>query len=181
MTVAPGCTVLLGGARSGKSDLAVRLGRAWAGSVHVVVTAEALDDDMAARIARHRADRPAEWGLTEAPVALEEGLAGVADDALAIVDCLTLWVANLMGAGLDDAEVAARASTSPSVAVRGAGPTIVVTNEVGMGIHPDTDLGRRYRDLLGRVNACVVARADRALLMVAGRAVVLVDPMKELS
>ena len=110
MTVAPGCTVLLGGARSGKSDLAVRLGRAWAGSVHVVVTAEALDDDMAARIARHRADRPAEWGLTEAPVALEEGLAGVADDALAIVDCLTLWVANLMGAGLDDAEVVARAS-----------------------------------------------------------------------
>lgn len=181
MTVAPGCTVLLGGARSGKSDLAVRLGRAWAGAVHVVVTAEALDDDMAARIARHRADRPSEWGLSEAPVALEDGLASVADDALAIVDCLTLWVANLIGRGLDDADVLTRAEAFAAAAVSRSGPTIVVTNEVGMGIHPDTDLGRRYRDLLGRVNACVVARADRTLLMMAGRAVVLVDPMEELS
>jgi adenosyl cobinamide kinase/adenosyl cobinamide phosphate guanylyltransferase len=181
VSVARGCTVLLGGARSGKSDLAVRLGREWAGAVHVVVTAEALDDDMAARIARHRADRPAEWLLTEAPVALEEGLAGVAHDALAIVDCLTLWVANLMGAGLDDGEVVRWASAFAAVAAGRTGPTIVVTNEVGMGVHPDTDLGRRYRDLLGRVNAFVVARADRALLLVAGRAVVLVDPMEELS
>src|SRR5258705_1937399 len=97
MTVAPGCTVLLGGARSGKSDLAVRLGRAWAGAVHVVVTAEALDDDMAARIARHRADRPPEWGLTEAPLALAEGLAGRADRAVAIPDCPNPLVGELHG------------------------------------------------------------------------------------
>ena len=181
MTVAPGCTVLLGGARSGKSDLAVRLGRAWVGTVHVVATAEALDDDMAARIARHRADRPVEWRLTEAPVEVEPAVSAVDRDALAIVDCLTLWVANLVGLGFEDDVILARASVFAAIAAARTGPTIVVTNEVGLGVHPATQLGSRYRDLLGRVNMIVVARAARSLLLVGGQAVVLKDPMKELS
>ncbi|WP_420451029.1 bifunctional adenosylcobinamide kinase/adenosylcobinamide-phosphate guanylyltransferase [Ilumatobacter sp.] len=172
--------VLVGGARSGKSSLAVEIGRrhqATGSAVTVVATAPAVDDDMAARIERHRAERPAGWATIEEPVDLV-GALGRSGDDVAIVDCLTLWVSNLMwrGDGDDDIEILARRAAS--AAGDRAAPTIVVTNEVGLGVHPDTDLGRRYRDLLGRVNATWAAVADTTLLLVAGRALELHDPAR---
>jgi len=173
-------TLLLGGARSGKSVLAVRAAGAWAGPVEVVVTAEARDAEMAARIERHRAARPAGWRTVEAPVELEAALRDAAAGALVIVDCLTLWVSNLMELGLDDAEVERRAAEVAALAASRAAPTLAISNEVGSGIVPAQALARRYRDLLGQVNATWAAAAEQALLLVAGRALPLRDPLAAL-
>lgn len=161
--------VLLGGARSGKSSLAVRRASAWAGPVVFVATGAAGDAEMADRIARHRAERPAAWTTREAPLELEAALAGEAPEACLLVDCLSLWVANLLERGDADGEVEAHAARAASVAAGRPGPTIAVTNEVGMGIVPMHPLGRRYRDVLGRVNATWADAAERAELVVAGR------------
>jgi adenosyl cobinamide kinase/adenosyl cobinamide phosphate guanylyltransferase len=171
--------LLLGGARSGKSALAVRAARAWTGPVEVVVTAEARDAEMAARIQRHRAERPDGWRTVEAPRELEAALRDAAAGALVIVDCLTLWVSNLMEAGLDDEAVARRAREAAALASRAA-PTLAISNEVGSGIVPGAALARRYRDLLGEVNAAWAGAADQALLLVAGRALPLQDPLAAL-
>jgi adenosyl cobinamide kinase/adenosyl cobinamide phosphate guanylyltransferase len=175
-----GLTVLLGGARSGKSALAVRAAGAWTGPVAVVVTAEARDAEMAARIERHRAERPDGWRTVEAPRELEAALREVAADALVVVDCLTLWVSNLVEAGLDDAEVARRAREAAALAAARAAPTLAISNEVGSGVVPGNALARRYRDLLGQVNAAWAAAAEQALLLVAGRALPLQDPLAAL-
>lgn len=168
--------LLLGGARAGKSTAAEHLARARSASrVLVVATAEAGDDDMRARIARHRADRPAEWATMEEPRALSEAIRnyGGAYDTL-ILDCVTLWVSNLM---LADAAVSIDVLRETDRLIetyeRGAASWIVVSNEVGLGIVPATELGREYRDLLGRVNQRLAARADEAYLLVAGRALAL--------
>ncbi|HET9674502.1 MAG TPA: bifunctional adenosylcobinamide kinase/adenosylcobinamide-phosphate guanylyltransferase [Gaiellaceae bacterium] len=162
--------VLLGGARAGKSALAVGLAREWDGPVVYIATAEAGDDEMALRISRHRDARPEDWWTIEEPVALREALVKVDAGAYAIVDCLTLWVANLLERGAD---VLAEAEETAEVAAARESPTIVITNEVGLGIVPATPLGREYRDLLGAVNATFVARAGEAVLVVAGRALPL--------
>jgi adenosylcobinamide kinase / adenosylcobinamide-phosphate guanylyltransferase len=173
-------TLLLGGARSGKSALAVRLAGRWHGPVTVVVTGEARDDEMAERIRRHRAERPGAWPTVEAPRELEAALAGAPAGAFVLLDCLTLWVSNLMEEGLDDEQVVARARSAATAAASRAGPTVAVSNEVGAGIVPADALSRRYRDLLGQVNAVWAAAADQALLLVAGRAVPLADPLAAL-
>ena len=173
-------TLLLGGARSGKSALAVRAAGAWTGPVEVVVTAEARDAEMAARIQRHRAERPDGWHTVEAPRELEAAVRDAAAGALVIVDCLTLWVSNLMELGLDDEAVARRALEAAALAATRAAPTLAISNEVGSGIVPGAALARRYRDLLGQVNATWAATADRALLLVAGRALPLQDPLAAL-
>ena len=160
--------VLFGGARSGKSNLAVRLAQARPGSVVMIATAEPLDDEMAARIAQHRRDRP-DWETIEAPVELESAVASVADDATAIIDCLTVWVSNLLLADSDPGRVTERGAALADKVRRRAGLTIAVSNEVGMGIVPDNALARRYRDVLGAVNAAWAAAADHAQLLVAGR------------
>jgi adenosylcobinamide kinase / adenosylcobinamide-phosphate guanylyltransferase len=170
-------TLLLGGARSGKSALAVRAAGAWAGPVEVVVTAEARDAEMAARIERHRAARPAGWRTVEAPLQLEAALRDAAPGALVIVDCLTLWVSNLLELGTDDAALERRAREAAALAASRAAPTLAISNEVGSGIVPSLALARRYRDLLGQVNATWAAAADHALLLVAGRALPLQDPL----
>ncbi|MGH9271058.1 MAG: bifunctional adenosylcobinamide kinase/adenosylcobinamide-phosphate guanylyltransferase [Ilumatobacteraceae bacterium] len=167
-------TLLLGGARSGKSALAVELGRRHRGPVTFIATLEPFDADLTARAERHRAERPP-WPTIEAPLELEAALR--AADGLAIVDCLTLWVNNVLHHGDPDEAVIAAASSAADVAARRGAPCIVVSNEVGLGVHPETELGRRYRDLLGRVNQAWAQRADRTLLLVAGRAVRLDDPM----
>lgn len=172
-------TVLIGGARSGKSSLAVELGRRHAdggGAVTYVATSPRIDGDadLDARIAAHRAERPG-WPTIEEPEDLARALSE-AGDSLAIVDCLTLWVNNLLHRGDDDDAIAAHASAVAAQAAARAAPTVVITNEVGMGVHPTSEIGRRYRDLLGRVNQTFTARAERALLLVAGRAVALTDP-----
>ncbi|HEV8426220.1 MAG TPA: bifunctional adenosylcobinamide kinase/adenosylcobinamide-phosphate guanylyltransferase [Actinomycetes bacterium] len=170
-------TVLLGGARSGKSALAARLAGDWAGPVTVVVTGQAGDAEMAERIERHRAGRPRSWRTVEAPRELEPALRAAPDGGFVIVDCLTLWVSNLMAQGLADGQVERRARAAAAVAAARSGPTVVVSNEVGAGIVPAGALARRYRDLLGQVNASWAAAADQALLLVAGRAVPLLDPL----
>lgn len=166
-------TLLLGGTRSGKSSLAVRRAQASGRAVVFVATGEAGDEEMAARIARHRAERPADWSTVEAPVALEDALAGVDGEVCVVVDCLSLWVANLMGRGDGEEAVVTAAQRAASACAARWGPTLAVSNEVGMGVVPDTPLGRDFRDLLGRVNAEWAARADEALLVVAGRTLAL--------
>lgn len=170
-------TLLLGGARSGKSTLAVELGRRHEGPVVYVATAEALDDDMAGRIARHRVERPADWRTIEEPLDLAGALtAASAPDALVIVDCLTLWVSNAVLASWRDEDVEEMSASVAEAAAAGPANVVAVSNEVGLGLVPDNELGRRYRDLLGRVNQQWAAAADRTLLMVAGRALALTDP-----
>lgn len=166
-------TLLTGPVASGKSRLASTLAADWAGPVHVVVTAEGLDDEMVRRIERHRKERPEGWRVHEEPLDLSGTLRALPDEAFAIVDCLTLWVSNRIGAGDPPDRVAGLAREAAGLATGRPGPTVVVTNEVGWGIVPVNDLARAYRDLLGRVNAEFAGRAERAWLVVAGRAVPL--------
>jgi adenosyl cobinamide kinase/adenosyl cobinamide phosphate guanylyltransferase len=173
-------TLLLGGARSGKSALAARLAAAWDGPVTVVVTGQARDGEMAERIRRHRAERPPGWATVETPLELEAALAAAPAEAFVLLDCLTLWVSNLMEQGLGDEQVLARARAAAAAAAARAAPTGAVSNEVGAGIVPGDALSRRYRDLLGQVNAAWAAAAGRSLLLVAGRAVALADPLAAL-
>jgi adenosyl cobinamide kinase/adenosyl cobinamide phosphate guanylyltransferase len=163
--------LLLGGARSGKSALAVRWGRAHNGPVTFVATGQAGDDEMARRIARHRADRPDGWTTVEEPRAVAAAVTAADPRALVIVDCLTLWLANVLGD--TDAGVLDAAQSIAAAARDRSAPTVVVSNEVGWGIVPADPATRRYRDLLGEINATVAAHADRTLLLVAGRAVAL--------
>jgi adenosyl cobinamide kinase/adenosyl cobinamide phosphate guanylyltransferase len=164
--------VLLGGARSGKSALAQRLAGEEA---TLIATAAALDSEMEERIRRHRAERPSGWTTVEETIELGTALANVGPQSNVVVDCLSLWVANLLEAGWADGAVEATAGSVAGAAAGRAGLTVAVSNEVGMGIVPVTALGRRYRDVLGRVNANWVEAADRALLVVAGKAIPLVD------
>lgn len=163
-----GITLLLGGARSGKSDLATRLGESWPTQVTFVATAEPLDDDMADRISRHRADRPASWRVLEAPQFSATDVATIPPDDLVIVDCLTMLTANLMLGGQPETDLLDHVrGVGQSLAARST-PTLEISNEVGMGVHPPTEMGREYRDLLGRVNRTIATLAESAILVVAG-------------
>ena len=159
---------ILGGARSGKSRFAV-VGLPPRGRVTFVATAEPRDADMAVRIARHQAERPAAWTTLEAPLDLTPVLAGALNGAdTVVVDCLTLWVSNLMLRGDADSWIAKQAAElADFLPIAGAAVTLV-SNEVGECVHPATADGRRFRDLLGTVNQRVAAAADRVVLMVAG-------------
>lgn len=165
-----GLSVLLGGARSGKSDLSARLATASGRPVVVIVTAEARDEEMTDRIRRHRAARPSSWMTVEAPRALREAVRELEGGAFAVLDCLTLWVSNLMEAGVSDDEIVDEAREIATTLAKRDASSVVVTNEVGLGLVPMHEVARRYRDTLGRVNAAFVSEAERAYLMVAGRA-----------
>ncbi|HEY8600394.1 MAG TPA: bifunctional adenosylcobinamide kinase/adenosylcobinamide-phosphate guanylyltransferase [Thermomicrobiales bacterium] len=167
--------LILGGARSGKSAYGERLARERGGAVLFVATATAGDDEMAQRIATHRAERPAAWRTLEAPTGVASAIAtsGSAADTI-LLDCVTLLVSNLLLAHEAEGEAAiGQAIDAEFTALlaridAAAAAWIVVSNEVGMGLVPPYPLGRAYRDLLGRVNARLAARADRAYLLVAG-------------
>ncbi len=124
---------------------------------------------MAARIAEHRRTRPAEWVTVEAPIDLADAVRSVPPEAMVPVDCLTLWISNLIGNDHRDDAIAVEATAVADLLARRAGPGVVVTNEVGGGIVPVNDLARRFRDLQGRINIVFADRADRVLLVVAGR------------
>jgi adenosyl cobinamide kinase/adenosyl cobinamide phosphate guanylyltransferase len=162
---------LLGGARSGKSATAIRLAIGAASPVAFIATAEAGDDEMAARIERHRHERPVEWRTVEAPLDLLAAVRSAATGDFIIVDCLTLWVSNLTatGAGADQIVSAAKQVAHELVGRH----CVVISNEVGLGIVPVNELARAYRDVLGDVNSTFAKSADRALLMVAGKALEL--------
>jgi adenosyl cobinamide kinase/adenosyl cobinamide phosphate guanylyltransferase len=164
--------LLVGGARSGKSSLAVEWGRRQDGPVTTIATAPSDGVDMAERIERHRRERPSTWTTIEETVDLAGALRS-ADGAI-IVDCLTLWTSNLMWLGRSDDEIDDLAVGAAAIAADGN--VVAITNEVGSGVHPETELGRRYRDVLGRVNQRWASAADTTLLLVAGRAMPLSDP-----
>lgn len=158
--------LVLGGARSGKSRYAQTLAEAFDGDLLFVATGEALDGEMAERIARHRADRGPRWNTIEEPLALGETIrAHAAPGRMLLIDCLTLWVSNLMHAGRDIVS-----ATGDLVAALGAarGPVILVANEVGLGIVPDNALARRFGDEAGRVNQAVAAAANEVSFVAAG-------------
>jgi adenosylcobinamide kinase/adenosylcobinamide-phosphate guanylyltransferase len=165
-------TLVLGGARCGKSRFAEQLLERHDGRRVYLATAEALDSEMAERIRRHRERRGSAWQTVEAPLDLPGALAAAGDGAV-LVDCLTLWLSNLMSAGRDLA--AATAALLDTVARRSA-PTVLVSNEVGWGIVPDNALARSFRDAAGLMHQAVAAAADRVVLMVAGLPLLLKDP-----
>ena len=168
--------LVLGGARSGKSRFALEEARENGGSVAFLATARAVDDDMAARIARHRAERPARWLTLEEPHdVVAAGRRAAASHDLLVIDCATIWVANLMERGDEDAAVLAAADDMAKLMRERLVSTIVVSNEVGEGVHPTTAAGRRFRDLLGFVNQRLAAAADRVTLMVAGLPLIVKD------
>ncbi|MGL3821647.1 bifunctional adenosylcobinamide kinase/adenosylcobinamide-phosphate guanylyltransferase [Sphingopyxis sp. R3-92] len=158
--------LILGGARSGKSRHAQSLAEAFDGDLIFIATGEAYDEEMAERIDRHRADRGPRWDTIEAPLALGDAIrAHAAPDRLLLIDCLTLWVSNLMHAGRD----IGGATDDLIAAMRDAqGPVILVSNEVGLGIVPDNALARRFRDEAGRVNQAVAAAASEVSFVAAG-------------
>lgn len=160
-------TLVLGGARSGKSAYAERLAAATGLAKRYIATAEPFDAEMRARIARHRADRAeAGWITFEAPLDLPAMLSELADAGnVVLVDCLTVWLGNLMHLGRD-AEGAQSALLEAIGTARG--PVILVSNEVGLGIVPETPLGRAFRDTQGRLNQAVAARMDNVVFVAAG-------------
>ena len=162
-----GFVLLLGGARSGKSALAARLALDSQLPVTVIATATAGDEEMAHRIRNHRESRPALWKTVEEPIDVLGAIRGSPAGDFVVVDCLTLWVTNLLGAGHDAADFARLAD--PVVRELGGRRGVVVTNEVGMGIVPANETARQFRDVLGFVNTRFAEGAERALLMVAGR------------
>lgn len=167
--------VLLGGARSGKSRLAVALA-ARAEPVTFLATGEAGDEEMRRRIDAHRAERPPGWETVEEPVELGAAIGRVAAGRTLVVDCLSLWVANLLGRGGEEAVVLELGARAAAAAAARPGLTIAVSNEVGLGIVPATPLGRVYRDLLGEVNRAFVEASTESALVVAGRALRLDGP-----
>jgi adenosylcobinamide kinase/adenosylcobinamide-phosphate guanylyltransferase len=164
-------TLILGGARSGKSRYAERLVENAASSGTYCATAEAGDAEMAERIAAHRARRGPFWHTVEAPLALPSAIAAHAEPERPIlVDCLTLWLSNLLLAGKQaDEETHVLCSALRET----AGMVVLVSNEVGMGLVPETPLGRRFRDAAGCLNQEVAALADRVVFVAAGLSLVL--------
>ncbi|WP_261665070.1 bifunctional adenosylcobinamide kinase/adenosylcobinamide-phosphate guanylyltransferase [Deinococcus sp. Marseille-Q6407] len=165
-----------GGARSGKSSFAERLAAGYGAPVTYLATAQAFDDEMSERIARHRQDRPAHWQTWEEPLDVPAALRQ-APDGTVLLDCLSLWVSNLVLADWSDAAVLTAADELLAAARARSGRTILVTNEVGFGIVPDNALARRYRDLLGWVNQRCAAESDQAWLLVSGLPVMLKGPL----
>jgi adenosylcobinamide kinase/adenosylcobinamide-phosphate guanylyltransferase len=161
--------LILGGVRSGKSQRALALAKQWREPTVFLATAPALDDTMTVRVARHQAERPTGWTTVEESFDIVPAcrrLAGGHD--LVIIDCLTLWVSNRMHRGDPDEAVLAGADELATLMSERMLSLIVVSNEVGAGIHPSTEVGLRFCDLLGSVNQRVAAAADRVTLMVAG-------------
>ncbi|KVO80786.1 adenosylcobinamide kinase/adenosylcobinamide phosphate guanyltransferase [Burkholderia ubonensis] len=166
-------TFVLGGARSGKSAHAERLAADCGRPVTYIATAQAADAEFAQRIAHHRARRPASWGFTDAPVELAETLARLDDPgACLLVDCLTLWLTNLLcpaeGEPHDNAHYEARVAALEAALRDARAKVIVVSNEIGLGVVPLGAVTRRYVDELGRLNQRVAALATRVTLLVAG-------------
>lgn len=180
-------TLILGGARSGKSDLAQRLAAAAGRDVLFVATMQPLDDETRRRVDAHRTARPASWTTVEATDDLVAALdANARPGACVVVDCLTLWASNLLLAAVGESDVVPTdrgAAAVDMIAKRAValveriaaqdGDVIAVTNEVGLGVVPPTPLGRLFRDALGAVNRIFADRADRVFFLTAGLALEL--------
>lgn len=169
-------TLILGGARSGKSARALALADAavevGTGAKLFVATAEPLDDEMAERIRLHQEERGPDWTLAEAPLDVAAALARMGPGDVGLIDCLTLWLSNLMHHGRDVA-----AETAALIAAMQAAPgrVVLVSNEIGLGLSPMEALSRAFRDEQGRLNQRVAAAADRVEFVAAGLPLVLKD------
>jgi len=163
-------TLITGGARSGKSAYALALAQQARGTRRFfIATAEALDDEMRERIAHHRANRSLDFATIEEPLAIGAALSELANRAdIVVVDCLTLWISNLLMARRGDEEILAQARGLAGAMAGAPFASIVVTDEVGAGIVPENAMARRFRDLLGWTNQALAQTAERVVLMVAG-------------
>jgi adenosylcobinamide kinase/adenosylcobinamide-phosphate guanylyltransferase len=160
---------IIGGARSGKSAFAEKLAGGIAGKRAYIATAQALDAEMAARIEQHRKDRGTAWDTYEEPLAISElllKLSGRYD--VVLLDCLTLWLSNVMAHTDGDGEVHARSAVLASAISKFSGDCIIVSNEVGLGIVPDNPLARKFRDLAGMVNQKMARAADEVYFTASG-------------
>jgi adenosylcobinamide kinase/adenosylcobinamide-phosphate guanylyltransferase len=164
---------LTGGARSGKTALAARL-VADSPSVRLIVTARADDDEMRARIRRHQEDRLSSWVTIEEPEEVVDAVYAASSEESVILDCVTIWVSNLMVEHDDDHILEQVGLVARALAGRPA-LSVVVSNEVGAGLVPMSEVGRRFRDLHGFANQEFSARAESAFLVVAGRSLALGD------
>ena len=163
-------SLILGGAKSGKSSLALRLGGRHHGPRFFVATAQAGDGEMAQRIARHQAERGPEWTTVEEPLALARTILSLdAPDRLILVDCLTLWLGNLLTvADLDSEAVLERGRELTRTVASLKGDIILVANEVGLGIVPDNALARAFRDLAGGLNQALAQVCQQVIFTAAG-------------
>ncbi|WP_161884156.1 bifunctional adenosylcobinamide kinase/adenosylcobinamide-phosphate guanylyltransferase [Deinococcus alpinitundrae] len=156
-----------GGARSGKSSFAEARAIASGEAVTYLATAQPFDAEMTERIRRHRADRPAQWTTVEEPMDVQRALQSASTPTL-LLDCLSLWVSNMLLLDWTDQAILAAADELLSVARAHSGLIVLVSNEVGLGIVPDNALARRYRDVLGWVNQRCAAASDEAVVLVSG-------------
>jgi adenosylcobinamide kinase/adenosylcobinamide-phosphate guanylyltransferase len=163
-------TFILGGCRSGKSDFALQTANAISADRRVfIATSMPRDDEMKDRVARHRAARGADWITVEAPLALAEAIAENArNGCVVLVDCLTLWISNMLLETGAPAEVEARIPRLIGTLAQASGPVVLVSNEVGAGIVPENKLARQFRDLAGTANQAVAAAASRVVWVAAG-------------
>ncbi len=169
----PPLTLVIGGANSGKSAYAEELILAAGGDPVYIATAQAFDAEMATKIERHKARRAGKWRTLEAPFDPISSLAGVTKTDLILLDCVTLWLSNHLLAGGDLNKETDRLL---SALARCAAPIVVVTNEVGMSVVPESSLGRRFRALQGGLNQRIAATADRVVLVTAGLPQTLKSP-----
>ena len=170
----PNLTLVLGGARSGKTGFAQKLAEASGPQRTYLATAQALDDEMAMRIAIHREERGTGWQTIEEPLDLAGALRGI--DQPVLIDCLTLWLSNLIHADISPGE--AGRDLLAALETR-AQDTVLVSNETGMGLVPETALGRRFRDAQGSLNQLIAARAGRVIFVAAGLPLVLKGNLPE--
>ncbi|HEY7371820.1 MAG TPA: bifunctional adenosylcobinamide kinase/adenosylcobinamide-phosphate guanylyltransferase [Polyangia bacterium] len=164
----PRLVLIGGGARSGKSRFALARAQALGARRLFIATAERSDDEMRDRIARHRAERGGAFDTVEEPRALPEALAAAVDHDVVVVDCLTIWISNLLVGGAPADAVHERVAALGAALARRRAHVVVVSNEVGMGLVPDTPLGRVFRDLTGQAHQRVAAVADELYLAAMG-------------
>ncbi len=172
----PPLTLVVGGARSGKSAFAERLILGSARPRRYIATAEAWDDEMRDRIARHRKDRGTGWTTVEAPLDLAGALSGASDAEAVLVDCATLWLTNHL---LADHDLSAESAGLLAALAACPAPVVIVSNETGWGIVPENALARRFRDEQGRLNQRLAARAGLVVTVIAGLPMVLKGALPE--
>lgn len=163
-----GFTFVIGGARSGKSSFALKLANSIPGPRAYLATAEARDSEMEERIARHKRERGEGWESLEEPRDLYGTLSGIGGYNVVLIDCFTLWVSNMMEAGAGEDKIVEEAGKIAVLSRKTRASIIAVSNEVGLGLVPETPLGRRFRDIAGLVNQKIAEAADTVFFIASG-------------
>lgn len=159
---------ITGGARSGKSQHATKLAKKFGDKVAFLATCIPSDDEMKERVKRHRNSRPKEWKTIEEPIEVTSALKNLIQFDAVIIDCITLFLTNLMMEEMSDEEILSKVTNLVQVAKESDFSTVIVSNEVGSGVVPPSEMGRRFRDLAGLANQMIAQDADEVYLMVSG-------------